>query len=103
MNVSCTRYPTLWPSPTPVASAPLSMQHLNLPLLGLRADVKNIVPANECVPIFGFELAIDILFCLPQHNVHVTVQAFQHAAIVCPIVQLDNHGLTNHLFDEVAR
>ena len=45
----------------------------------LSGDVEDVVPADEGVPVLVLQLAVAVLLRLLQSDVHVAVQAGQHA------------------------
>lgn len=55
------------------------------------AYVKNVVPPNKCIPILCLQLAVNVLFCLLQRDVHKAIKARKNTTVIYTRVEFDNH------------
>ena len=67
-------------------------------------DERTIVPPNEAVPVFGFELSVYVIFFRLFHgNVKIAIQTGQYPAILEAGIELDPHGSPQYGFQKVGR
>lgn len=69
----------------------------------LCTDVKDIVSPDECIPILVLQLAIDVLLCLFQRDIHVSVQTGQYSPVIDSGIQLHDDRPADDLLQEVWR
>ena len=75
-----------------------------MPLALLSGNVQYIVPPDETVAIFGFQLTVQTeLFRLLHGNVQVSVQASKDSSVFNARIQFHFHRSTKHGFQKIRR
>lgn len=65
--------------------------------------VHDVVAPNESVTVLVFQIAVFVLFCLFEGDIHIAVKTCEDATVFGCIIELDNDRAAEYGFEKVGR